>query len=348
MAGLHWWIVFGAYFALNLLEQIHEGIWQMIKAAKLDPSIGPRMVIGAQDATSFQIEADIEEDPDCRAHMKSILQALANHLPDREVIRESIRPRVKGSIVRIREGEPPAQLNNKKKYTEGDNYVLLEDYVYLPESETIYDVCESNPYITSTDWKRIFFTFGLYYFTDLFGRLSHRKNIFFTKLRCIHHSVLLSGNGSVEHSRLEYWINDQLTNMAVIDFKGSTTFRADTENSGWISFQMTRTNQDFMMFVFRTLFRASFEPPKTQGLTFMSRQEWFSHENLKNSTLTASAFTETENIDAAIYSKEYLFTIVEYILGCCCLLKVPEASVTATDETLYVEQYASSFFSSSR
>lgn len=348
MMSMHGWILFGAFFGLSLLKQVYLAIFQLLKVAMLDPSVGPRMVIGLQDATAFRLEVDISEDIECRHHMNSILQAIAKYLPDKQIVRDTLQPRVRGSILRIPPGSTPRPLNTKRTYEQGDEYVILEDHLFLPTHETIFDACQCNPYLTSSDWKRIIFSLGLYYFTDLAGHINHRKNMFFTNLRCIHHSVLLSPSGTVEHSRLEYWINDSFTNMAVVDFKKKSSFRATAQHFGWISFELTTKNKACMMFVFRSMFRARYDAPKTPGLTFMTQAEWRNDVDLKGSTLTATCLTETESIDCAIYSKQYLYTMMEYLLGCCCLLKVPQATVTATDEVLYIEQYSKNLFETTR
>jgi hypothetical protein len=227
----HMWFVWAGFFGLSLFYQIIQVIRDMTMAALMDPNIGPRQAIGAIDATYFRVEADVSEDPTCQESMRSVLHAIAEALPNRHIVRAGIQPRQNASrMVNIPIGGKARELNLKKKYEDGgnDEYAVPEDYLHLSSTETVYDICPTNPGWSSSDVKRMFLTFGAYYFTDIAGHINHRRNIYFTSHRTIQHSLLIEGS-QVTHSRLDFWVADAFTNMAVVHFSNQCTFRANAK-----------------------------------------------------------------------------------------------------------------------
>lgn len=276
MSVPHMWILFAGAVGLDLVKQACYGAYLMMIAALLDPSVGPRQATGAQDACVFRLEADTSEDPQCRERLRAIVEAITRLLPNRGTVDPTnVKPRLRAPLITVPAGEKARHINSKKKYGEEDSFVILEDYLTIPTQEVVYDACPVNPHWTFSDVKKVIFSLGAYYITDMAGHIQHRKNMYFTDRRIIQHSVLVSSlGGACDHSRLDFWVNDDFTNMTVTEFKKITTFRATAKNLGWLSFEIKKTSP-FTMFVFRSLFRPLYRaPPGAPGITSMSKQEW--------------------------------------------------------------------------
>lgn len=339
MAVAHMWLLFAGAFGLDLVKQMAYGIYLMMIAALLDPSVGPRQAIGAKDASVFHLAADVSEDPECRANMRNILDTITALLPDRNIIDPSQRPRLLGPLAYVAAGQAPRHINSSKRYGTEKDFVVLQDYLSIPTDEVVYDACPVNPHWTSSDVKKVIFSLGAYYITDIAGHIQHRKNLVFTNRRIIQHSVLVSSyGGACDHSRLDFWINDDFVNMCAVDFKKISSFRATAKNLGWLSFEMGKTNS-YTMFVFRSLFKPLYSAPKsTVGLTSVSKEQWFQTNKHKGASLTTIALesNNSEKIDVSINADQELYSCL-YNSFCCP--RPPQITLTATDEALYVEGF---------
>lgn len=347
MSTPHMWLVWAGFFGLSLFYQATYAIRDMIFVFVTDPNVGPRQVVGIMDATCFRLEADISEDPTCRESLRAMVRAIANALPNRHIVRPEVKPRPNANnIAYVDAGDKPRDVNNKKRYNDdGGEYAVLGDYLHLSSEEVVYDICAMNPKMSSGDMYRIIMTLGLYYYTDIAGYINHRRNTMFTGHRTITHSVLIE-NAEVVHSRLEFWVADAFTNMAVVDFRKRSSFRATANSFGWLSFELRLHQQNFMMFLFRSYFRPRFQASMVRrpGLTYMTREDWAANANLKEKCIiTASALEATsELLDCAVHSPQKINSFMEYIYGCCCCLPVPQTAITSTNECMYVESFTSS------
>jgi hypothetical protein len=338
MANPFHWLVFGGFFGLSIVIQIGKWVWKLMKTALLDPSVGPRQAIGECNARQFRVIADISEDPTCVEVMRRVVRRIVDQLPDREIVPPEVQSRLRAPLVRVSAADKTRkQLNNKKKYGEVDDYVVLEEQFHLPAEEVVFDVCPFNPKWGMGDYRRIVFSLGAYYFTDLAGHINHRKNMYFTNKRIVSHSVLLDMYGEVEHSRLDFWVVDRFTNVGAVNFRRKQTLYATAFNFGWITFEMNIQNP-FMTFIFRSLFRPTFEPAKGTGLTGMTMEEWQTKLG-SSATVTAAALKPTENIDCAIKSDQRVFSFCHQLIN-CFMQRQPKTIVTSTDEGLYMESYS--------
>ena len=348
LANTSTWMQIAGAFAVSIFFQFLSFCRDMILAAIADPAVGPKQVMGYMDASQFRLEATVEEDPNCFAKMREIVNAISQNIWNRGIVSSDIvnQPR----SLNVTQVDTLTEVNNGRScddYGKADNtYALLNDNLKLAPDEVIIDVCPANPVWKFMDYVKCVVTLGGYYVTDMDATMGHRTNVLFTNKRIIQHSVLLNksqpGNITCDHSRLDFWVVDKLNDLAVIDFQGEVSFRAESESFGPIAVPIS-ANLTFMVKMFRCMFHPRIPTEKIRGLTKMERAEWFSDPLFTDSTFTAQALLERESIDVAVNYDQRKYTCFDQVLN-CGRVKVPKTTLTSTDECLYLESYTKNGF----
>ena len=351
MASTVTWIQMGGAFLISIGYQLLGFCRDMILIAIADPAVGPKQVMGYMDASKFRLEATVEEDPNCFAKMREIVNALSMNIWNRSIVSSDIinQPRSL-NVTQVDAGGNLTEVNNGRScddYGKASNtYALLNDNLKLAPDEVIIDVCPANPVWKFMDYVKCVVTLGGYYVTDMDATMNHRTNVMFTNKRIIQHSVLLNksvpGNITCDHSRLDFWVVNKLNDLAIIDFQGEVSFRAESENFGQIAIPI-QANQKFMVKMFRCMFHPRIPTEKIRGFTKMERSEWFDNPAFLDSTFTAQSLLERENIDVAVNYDQRVYRCKDHCLS-CGKIKVPKTTLTSTDECLYMESYTKNSF----
>lgn len=331
------WIQIGIVMATNLCFQALGTLRDMLLTAVMDPSIGPRQAIGAVDACSFRLEVDVSEDPECVTHMREILAFITNAIPERHAVPDVfISAAPKFPVNFVPRGSTPVQVNGGGKYGSESEYNIIEDYVHMADHEIVLDMCPCNPEWSYGDWQRVISTFGMYYITDLADHIDHRVNAVFTNKRIMQHSLLLSPEGAVRHSRLDIWVVDRISNMSYANFRGNASLRADSFAFGPIMLPFD-ADKAFSVRMLRCLFTPKV-PLTTSvlGLTNLPMQSFRQMPELKNSIYTNMAIKEQESIDVAVHSDQILYPCTEDCIT-CGRNAAPKMTVTSTNECLYLD-----------